>query len=214
MAKVRAPLLSFGASGQIGGSQVYASWKGRAYARELVTPANPQSSEQTVTRSLFSWLNDVYKFAPSRMTDAWDSYASGQVFTGRNGFIKQNLPDMRGEVDVNNFVFSPGSKSGIAAAAIDVTPGNDQLTVDLTAPALPTGWSIVEAVVAAIRQQDPQTAELFTITSGFDATSTYQVVLSGLASAQTYLCGGWFKFTRPDGSFAYGRSISALGLTT
>lgn len=214
MAKVRAPLLSFGASGQIGGSQVYASWKGRAYARELVTPANPRSAEQTITRSLFSWLNQVYKFAPSAMTEAWAAYAAGQVMTDRNGFIKINLPDMRDEVDVNNFVFSPGARSGIAAAAIVATGGNDQITVDITAPALPSGWTIVEAIAAAIRQQDPQTDDLYTITAGTDATSTYQVVLTGLANAQEYLVGAWFKYLRPDGLNAYGRAISALETTT
>jgi hypothetical protein len=134
--------------------------------------------------------------------------------TDRNGFIKQNLPDMRDEVDVNNFIFSPGARSGIAAASMVATGGNDQITVDITAPALPSGWTITEAIAAAILQQDPQTADDYTIASGSDATSTYQVVLTGLNNTAEYLVGAWFKFARPDGSFAYGRSISALETTT
>ena len=62
------------------------------------------------------------------------------------------------------------------------------------------------AIGAAIANQDPQSGALYTVTAGFDATSTYAVVLSGL-SAVEYVVGGWFQYLKPDGSFAYGRAI-------
>lgn len=46
MAKVTGPLQSFGASGQIAKSIVFGSWKGIAWVRRHVIPANPQSSGQ------------------------------------------------------------------------------------------------------------------------------------------------------------------------
>ncbi|MFA7662622.1 MAG: hypothetical protein WCX88_01775 [Patescibacteria group bacterium] len=46
MAKVSGPLMSMSASGKIGDAIVFAAWKGVAYVRQFVIPANPQSSGQ------------------------------------------------------------------------------------------------------------------------------------------------------------------------
>jgi len=89
-----------------------------------------------------------------------------------------------------------------------ITPGSGQLTVDVTAPSpVPSGWTIAKAVVAAIRDQDPDTGTLFTITAGEDSTSTYQVVLTGLA-AQLYQVRAWLVWNRPDGKLAYSPDIA------
>lgn len=214
MSKTIAPLLSFGASGAIAKTQVYSTWKGRAYARRYVIPANPNTAEQQLTRSVFAWLNQVWKFSPASMTDAFDAYAQGQVMTGRNAFIKQNLSGLREEADLANFIFSPGARSGIASPSLVLTPGNDEIQAVLTAPALPVGWTIAKAQFAAIRDQDPNTGVLYTVTAAEDAATPFDVTISGLVSAVTYYVGGWFEFTRPDGKTAYGRSISDSALTT
>lgn len=219
MAKTRGPLLSFGASGQVGKTQVYSKWKGRGYARAYVIPSNPQTADQSLTRDTFKWLNAVYKTAPTEMTDAWDAGASGRVMTGRNLFVKDNLALLRGTISVpvtsnDDMVFSPGAKAGFAAAGISLTPGNDQVAATLTAPTLPDGWTIDSAVFLAIREQDPQTGTLYDVAAMTDNTDPYTVTFTGLASAQTYVVGGFFKYLRPDGKFAYGRSISDTALTT
>jgi hypothetical protein len=46
MAKLNAPLLSFGASGQIGKSLVFFPWKGLNVARQYVVPTNPNTVPQ------------------------------------------------------------------------------------------------------------------------------------------------------------------------
>lgn len=46
MAKVTGPLMSMTASGKIGDAIVFAAWKGVAYVRQFVIPANPQSTSQ------------------------------------------------------------------------------------------------------------------------------------------------------------------------
>lgn len=51
MAKVTGPLMSMDARGKFGGSLVFSAWKGRNVARQLVTPANPQSVNQTTARN-------------------------------------------------------------------------------------------------------------------------------------------------------------------
>jgi hypothetical protein len=46
MAKVTGPLMSMTASGKIGDAIVFSIWKGVAYVRQFVIPANPQSTGQ------------------------------------------------------------------------------------------------------------------------------------------------------------------------
>lgn len=50
MAKLKAPLLSLGASQQIGKSLVFYPWKGLDVVREYVIPSNPKTSGQTTQR--------------------------------------------------------------------------------------------------------------------------------------------------------------------
>ena len=50
MAKLKAPLLSFGASGAIAKSLVYFPWKGLNVVREYVIPSNPKSTLQVTQR--------------------------------------------------------------------------------------------------------------------------------------------------------------------
>ncbi len=214
MAKTSGPLLSFDARASIGKTVVYSNWKGIPYARRWVQPANPNTVGQQAVRNVFKWLMSVWSYCPAEVLEAWNAYAAGQPLTGRNAFAKFNVSPLQGQTDLTNFLFSPSARSGPVAGGVTFTPGNDLVTVDLLAPSLPEGWTIVQAVAAAIRQQDPSSGLLYTVTAGTDATSTYQIILSGLASAQTYVCGGWFKYMRPDGTFAYGRAIMGTALTT
>lgn len=211
MAKVNAPLLSFGAGGTVAKTQVYSKWKGRPYVRQHVIPSNPNSAGQQLTRNTFTWLNQVWKNGPALLQDPWDLYAQGQVLTGRNAFVGQNTRALRSETDLGDMIFSPGAKGGIIAAGMVITPGSGQLSVALTAPALPTGWTIVQGVAVAIRDQDPQTEVLYTVASGFDASTPYAIVLTGLTASQPYQVGGWFEYAKPDGSTAYGASLSDTG---
>lgn len=50
MAKLKAPLLSLGASGALGKTMVFFNWKGLDVVREYVIPANPKSDAQNTQR--------------------------------------------------------------------------------------------------------------------------------------------------------------------
>lgn len=208
MSKVTAPLLSFGASGQIAKTQVYAEWKGRPYVRRHVIPANPRTAEQTLTRDTFSFLNNVWRYMPAAAVDAWDAYALTSRFTARNGWIKRNLSTLRTASDLMDMILSPAAYGGVPAAAIGLTPGTDKITVALTAPTPPTGWTIAKGHAIAIRDQDPQSGVLYTVAYGDDATAPYSFDISGLETGEDYVVGGWFSYTRPDGSTAYGEAIN------
>lgn len=208
MSRTTAPLLSFGASGQIAKTQVYSTWKGRAYARRYVIPANPNTLDQQETRNTFSWLNNVWKYMPAEALDAWEAYGNASRFTARNGWIKANLSNLRTQSDLANLVMSPSASGGLAAAGISCAATAGGIDVTLTAPSLPTGWTINTATAAAIRQQDPQTGAFYPVAANVDAVAPYVVQLTGLTAGQVYVVGGWFVFNKPDGSLAYGQSLS------
>lgn len=63
MAKVTGPLFSLEASGGYGGALVFAKWKGRAYVRQLVTPANPHSADQETARNAIRVTGENQRWA-------------------------------------------------------------------------------------------------------------------------------------------------------
>lgn len=207
MAKTTAPLLSFSATGTIAKTQVYSKWKGRGYVRRHVIPANPNSTEQQKTRGVFTVANSIWKGAPSLFTDTWNLFATGQVLTGRNAFTSKYVTVERGLLDRLLMPFSPGAKGGLAPLTAVATPGAGQLSVAVTAPTPPTGWTLTSCIAACIRDNQPDVDTLTTITAAEDVTDPYACVLTGLTSAQLYVVGAWTKWAKPDGSVAYGASI-------
>jgi len=214
MAKTTAPLLSFGASGQVGKSIVASKWKGRPYMRRHVIPANPQSSEQTLTRNTFGWLQNVWRYMPSGGIASWTQYANNNRITPTNGWIKQNLTNLREETDVENLILSPASAGGIPAAAMTPTGGALQISVALTAPTLPTGWTIIAAHALAIKNQDPQTESFPTFGYATDVSDPYTCVITGLTAATEYVVGGWFSYQKTPTEIAYGISLVSTATTS
>lgn len=214
MSKVTAPLLSFDAAGQIADTLVYASWKGRPYARKYVVPSNPNSAGQQLTRNTFSYLSRLWQYMPSGAKGAWDLYANNSRFTAVNGFMKQNVGVLRSQTDLQSMIMSPAANGGIVAAGLALTAGSLQITADLTAPSLPSGWTIDNAWAMAISDEDPQTSAVYDVTSGSDNTDPYSIVLSGLTASQQYVVGGWFEYTRDSGDKAYGLAITDVATPT
>jgi len=214
MARTVAPLLSFGASGAIAKTQVYAKWKGRPYARRYVVPANPNTTAQQAVRNTFGWLNNVWKYMLGAAVAGWTAYGDVSQFTARNGWLKINVSNLIGQADLTDFIFSPSARSGLIAPGVTVTPGAGQLTVTPDEPSLPTGWSINSATAAAIKQQDPASGVDFQVFAATDAATPFAPVITGLTAAATYVVGAWFEFTKANGDLAYGQSIMSTGIPT
>jgi len=211
VAKTTAPLLSFDANGTIAKTAVFAKWKGRSYVRRYVTPSNPQTADQSLTRNTFGFLQAVYKVAPALVTAPWDAYARGKVLTGRNAFGKFNISNLRSEVDLNNLTLSPGALGGLPPLSMAITPGSGQLSVAVTPPSvIPADWTIAAIVVAAIEDQDPQTEVAYTVTAGEDTSTPYTVLLTGL-DAVLHQVRAWIRWTRPDLQVAYSPDIADTG---
>lgn len=90
MAKLKAPLMSFGAAGKLGDSLTFSKWKGISTVRQKVDPANPKTAAQTaqrdrVTNSVAFWRsNDL----DAGIHPAWNRSAqrAGRPMSGFNNF--------------------------------------------------------------------------------------------------------------------------------
>lgn len=216
MAVVTGPLLSIGASGSIAKTQVYSKWKGRPYVRQHVVPANPRSTDQTLTRSVFSFLNSVWKVSPAEFQEAWTAFASGKVLTNRNAFLQQNISLLRSASSLAGMVMSPGAKGGLAGSFSTVA-GAGTLTLTAVPPTtLPAGWTVLEAIFAAIKDGDPNTSADFVIQAGTDNSSPYSHAFTGLDAATPYAVAAWFKYQTSSlaTALAYGPADAVIESTT
>lgn len=213
MARTTGPLLSLGGSGAIAKTQVYSTWRGIPYARQYVKPANPNTEAQQVTRSLFSFLNTLWKLAPVNVQAPWTANAKGKQFTDRNKFIGDNVKGMRGDANIADLIMSPGANGGLIAADLVATPAAGEVDAVLTAPDLPVGWAITSAVFALVGDSDPLTENPASVVVVTDAVAPYEANFASL-SAGDYLVSAWFVFTKPNGSLAYGPSRSSMETVT
>ena len=123
MAKVKGPLLSLGASGQIGKSIVFGDWRGVKYAREHVVPANPRSTAQVLTRNTFEFADDQFKRMLTLAQSVWLASAIGKGFTARNKFISEYVKNLRGDADMTDYVASPGVNGGLPLLSFTPSTG-------------------------------------------------------------------------------------------
>ena len=90
MARVRTPLLSFGARGKLANTLVFFPWKGIDAVREYVIPTNPQTAAQTTQRGIladvvYAWRNF---FTSAQNRAAWNRSATqdSRALSGFNLF--------------------------------------------------------------------------------------------------------------------------------
>jgi len=214
MAKITGALLSLGGRGTIAKTVVFSRWKGQPYARQHVIPANPQSSEQTITRDLFSNASNIWKNAGALLVAPWNLAATGQIKAGRNIFMGEFTADLRGDADMSDFVFSPGAKGGVAPTSVAAVGGALQIDVTIVPPTPPTGWTVTSCIACAIKDGVPGSLTSFATVEAEDVATPFVINLPGLAAATTYAVGGWVKYAKPDLSVAYGPSITVLEATT
>lgn len=214
MAQLTGPLMSLKASGTIAKTLVYSRWKGIDYARTRVIPANPQSVSQTQTRTVFTFLQDLYKRMPSIAREPWIASAVGNPFTPTNQFLSKNVAPLREEIDLANLVFSPGALGGSPPTGIVTTPGSGQLSVAVSTPTPPTGWTLTAAQGMVVRDQDPHLAIVEAPHAIEDLTSTYTLVFTGLTSGEDYRIGVWLKWLTSTGNIAYSVAVNDLDTPT
>jgi len=95
MVKLRGPMFSMAASGTIGKTATFATWKGRAYARQCVVPANPKSVLQVSVRAMMRFLSQAWVSVGSTPQGSWDEAAAALNVSPFNAYIKANCQRWR-----------------------------------------------------------------------------------------------------------------------
>jgi hypothetical protein len=208
MAKTTAPLLSFGAGGAIAKTQVYASWKGIPYVRRYVIPANPQSTGQTETRSVFTTLTQMWKNLTSDSIAPWLAFATGKPLTDRNAYLKFNVKLLRPGSDYTDYIGSAGAGGGVPLASFGATGSSGTISTTVTAPTPPTGWSLDSVVATARINDDPHTTTDYSIETASATATPWEPSFSGLA-AGSYVVQAWPVWDIGSGVLAYGKSLQA-----
>jgi len=90
MVKVYGPLMSFDASGTIGKTATFSKWKGRAYVRQRVVPANPQSALQVSVRAMLKFLSQHWTNIGSTPQGTWDDLAAASQISAFNAYVGRN----------------------------------------------------------------------------------------------------------------------------
>lgn len=213
MAGTTAPLLSFDAAGTVAKTVVYSRWRGIKYARRYVIPGNPRTTAQQLTRTTFAFLREVWKMAPAGLQAPWNDFAKGRPFTGMNKLVGENLRVLRGELDLANFIASPGSGGGLPLVTFLPVTGAVAGTIDWTATVpdpVPPGWVVTAVWAFALKSQDPSGILDWDAAIGSDAVAPYAGTLEVGAAGEDYIVCGWIEWEKPDGSTAYGVSMGEI----
>jgi hypothetical protein len=222
MAKVTGPLLSMGGTGQIGKTQVYASWKGRQYVRRFVVPANPNSDAQKLTRACFRYNFGLYRYATAGVIAAMAAAAKSARLTTPNMFNKANLSLERTNITNADLIVSPGYGGAPACPAVAVVAGTHKLSLTIPAPVLPAGWTAVPIMYGAAVEAWSGTgfADVgtdYTMVEASDATpssGSYAFDITGLTTGTLYTVAAFFSVVRPDGVIAYSATVNNSGTPT
>lgn len=143
MARVQGPLFSLSASGKLGGAVVYSSWKGRAYVRELVRPANPKTEKQLSVRAMMRFISQEWADIGSTPQDTWGDLADAEVISTFNAYIKQNLKRWRNFLGIGQDHDPGGADTGPANGAASATGGVRMMTVEMIVTTLNDAWGLL-----------------------------------------------------------------------
>lgn len=206
MAKVVTPLMSFGARGRVAGIINYQRWKGRQYAKQHVDGRDPRTAPQVLSRDTFAVADATWTSSIDLFRDPWNLAAAGRVRSGYNLWQGSYILTNRGLSDLQNLVFSPGAKGGLRTDSLNVLPGDGSLTITFSSPTPPPGWVLESAIAGALLDGLPDAPIVGGVSIAEDAVTQTTVVLTGLTNGAAYVVSGWLRWTKPDGSTAYGPS--------
>lgn len=168
MVKLTAPMMSLAASGTLAKAIVFSTWKGRAYARTRVIPANPRSGLQVGMRAGITIAPTLWNLALSAADRAaWNAAVGAEAISGFNLFCRAGQKSLR-----NNYGYfiqeTDQSQSTTPAAPPNPAATQDGTDLDITWDAsagahtvhiyhgLSTGFTSNIASLIAVAQDNPE----------------------------------------------------------
>lgn len=89
MATIDFSPLVVGMSGRAGDA-IFSRWKGRAYVRQFVKPANPDTAAQKIVRESLGRLPRLWRSLEAQVRTLQNAYAAAYALSGWNWFVQQN----------------------------------------------------------------------------------------------------------------------------
>ena len=140
MVKVSAPAMSLEASGKLGGALVFSKWKGRAYIRSLVTPANPKSGPQKGVRAMMKFLSQAWAALAAGTKADWQDRADQTTISTFNAFIGYNMNRWRRFLTPTQLDPATEASTALTVSAITATAAIRQITLSLTPSGATNIW--------------------------------------------------------------------------
>lgn len=137
MVRLTGPMFSVTASGKFAKCIVYSIWKGIAYARMLVIPANPNTDAQVSFRSMMTFLSQVWATLTPANQATWVGLAEIKGYSPFNAFCSVCMSAW----DLYN---SPGKEYPIGMTGA----GGDAPTTTPTAGVKQISLSIAHGVIS------------------------------------------------------------------
>ncbi len=142
MALVQAPALSMQASGKLGNAIVFSSWKGRAYVRALVTPANPKSGGQVGMRSNFKFLAQKWAGCSAANQATWEDRANQKIISPFNAFMSYNQARWRGFLAPTKVFPEATAMTAPTEGTLAAVAGVRSITITQPITTAADGWGI------------------------------------------------------------------------
>lgn len=129
---VTGPLFSLTASGQIAKALVYSTWKGRAYVREYVVGANPNTLAQRTRRAFLGFISKMWANLSGTDQDSWVTGASAKNISPFNEFVGQNMDRQTNELGPSGNSTPAGGALTGTINTVAATGGVGKIDVTLT----------------------------------------------------------------------------------
>lgn len=201
MAKLKAPLLSLGASGKLADALVFFPWKGLNVVREYVIPSNPQTALQVAQRGymteLVGLIHDMMAYAahPLDETDVMAYALLGSTHATPRTWFNEAV-----KIGVDCRV---GGKSPRVYGAGKTTPAAASLAVEL--------WEISALATAGSFKYGTSKTALINTQASVHAFGKISATLAGLTAGVKYF---WQFIPSAPASQTLGKSGIYYGVPT
>ncbi len=140
MVKLTGPMFSLTASGAIADTIVYSTWKGRAYARQLVIPTNPRSAGQTGMRSMFSFLSKQWSGIAGVDQATFDADAEAKSISPFNSYMKLNMDRWKNYLPPSQTFVPAEASTPLTVTTMTLAGGEAYVNIELTPSAATDIW--------------------------------------------------------------------------
>lgn len=191
-ALVTGPLFSLTASGQIAKALVYSTWKGRAYVREYVVGANPNTLPQRTRRAMLGFISKWWADLDTTEQDSWVTSASAKNISPFNEQVSANMDRQTSELaPTGNETPAGGALTG-TLDTVAATGGVGKITVDLTNTANLIAGEYNMVCISDTSFADSNST-LNCVAFGLEAVSDQTFEITGLDPGTYWISGAVFN---------------------